>query len=138
MSNLSFENWSKYFFSTAGIITTVGTLPTMISPVGGLRLSTGFSYFDQSPQVFPLIGHWGIMVAGIGVLLFLSATNKQLRKKIAIYSTLEKRYLVGTALYCFLIQAPGARNYFAAVIIDGALATGGIWYLIRSWKLKQA
>jgi hypothetical protein len=138
MVDSSFESSSKYFFWVAGAITTVGALPTMINPVGGLHLSTGLSYFDQSPQVFPLIGHWGIMVAGIGVLLFLSATNKQLRRTTVIYSTLEKSYIVGTALYCFLIQAPYAGNYFAAVLIDGALVIGGVWYLLRSWKLKLA
>jgi hypothetical protein len=78
--NYSFQKTSKYFFWIAGIITTLGALPTMLSPVGGLRLTTGLTYFDQSPQVFPFIGHWGIMVAGLGVLLFLSATSKQISK----------------------------------------------------------
>lgn len=136
--SFSFENTSKYFFWVAGIITTVGTLPTMISPVGGLRFTTGLSYFDQSPQLFPLVGHWEIMVTGLGVLLFLSATYKEIRKTTVIYATLEKGYIVGITLYCFLIRAPYAGNYLAAVIIDGALAIGGIWYLLQSWKLKQA
>jgi hypothetical protein len=138
MVSFSFENTSKYFFWVAGILTTVAALPMMLSPVGGLHLTTGLSYFDQSPQVFPIIGHWGIMVAGIGVLLFLSATNKQIRKTTVIYSTLEKGYIVGMALYCFLINAPYAGNYLVAVIADGLMAMGGIWYLLQSWKLKQA
>jgi hypothetical protein len=95
----SFEKTSKYFFLIVRIVTTVGALPTMVSPVAGLRLSTGLTYFDQSPQVFPIIGHWGIMVAGISVLLFLAAANKQIRKTTIIFSTLEKGYMVSVALH---------------------------------------
>jgi len=87
--------------------------------------------------VFPILGHWGIMVVGIGVLLFLSATNKQIRKTTIIFSTLEKSYLVSAILYCLLIDAPYARNYIAALIADSSMVIGGIWYLWRSWKLKQ-
>jgi len=135
--NHSFETASKYFFWIAGIVTALGALPTMLSPVGGLRLATGLSYFDQSPQVFPLIGHWGIMVVGIGVLLFLAATNKQLRKTTVIYSTLEKGYMVGMALYAYLGDAPYAGNYLVALIADTSMVIGGIWYLLRRRKLKQ-
>ena len=134
---MSFEKKSKYLFGVAGIVTALGTLPTMLSPVGGLHFSVGLTYFDQSPQVFPMIGHWGIMVVGIGVLLFLSATNKQIRKTTIIFSTLEKGYMVSTAVYCFLIDAPYARNYTAALIADSAMAIGGVWYLWRSWNLQQ-
>jgi hypothetical protein len=136
--NFSFENASKYFFWVAGTITALGALPTMVSPVGGFHFSTGLSYFDQSPQVFPIIGHWGIMVAGLGVLLFRSASNKQMRKTTVIYAVFEKAYLVGVALYCFLIHAPYARNYLAVVIVDGTLAIGGILYFLQSRKLGQA
>jgi hypothetical protein len=87
--------------------------------------------------VFPIIGHWGIMVVGIGVLLFLSAANKQIRKTTIIFSTLERGYMVSTVVYCFLIDAPYARNYLAALIADSAMATGGVWYLWRSWNLQQ-
>jgi hypothetical protein len=77
------------------------------------------------------------MVAGLGVLLFLSATNKQIRKTTVIFSTLEKGYMVLTALYCFLVDASYARNYIVALIADSAMVIGGIWYLWRRWKLKQ-
>jgi hypothetical protein len=133
----SFETASQYFFWVPGILTTVAALPMMLSTVAGLHLTTGLSYFDESPLLFPIIGHWGIMVSGIGVPLFLSATNKQLRKTTMIYSTIEKGYIVVVALYCFRIQAPYAGNYLVAVIADGAMTIGGIWYLLQSWKLKQ-
>lgn len=135
--NPSFEKTPKYFFWFAGVLTTLGALPAMLNPIGGLRFAIGLSYFDQSPQMFPIIGHWGIMVTGIGILLFLSATHKQIRRTTIIYSTLEKGYMVFSVLYCFLIDAPYARNYTPALFVDGSLVIGGIWYLQRSWKLKQ-
>jgi hypothetical protein len=109
----------------------------MLSSVGGLHYSPGLIYFDQSPQVFPLIGHWRIMVVGIGVLLFISAANKQIRKTTIIFSTLDKGYMVSMAVYCFLIDAPYARNYLAALLGDNSMVLGGICYLLRSRQLKQ-
>jgi hypothetical protein len=138
MGNYSFEKASKYFFWAAGILTTLAALPMMLSPVAGLRLTTGMTYFDQSPQLFPIVGHWGFMVAGIGVLLFLSATKKEIRKTTVIYSTLEKSHIAAVALYCFLIGAPYAGHYLVALIADSSMAIGGIWYLLRSRKWEQA
>ena len=71
-----FEKTSKYFFWAAGLITVLGGLPIMTFPVRGLQLAFGLTYFEQCPQLSPIIGHWGIMLVGIGALLFLSATNK--------------------------------------------------------------
>jgi hypothetical protein len=134
---ITFEKASKYFFWIAGIVTTLGALPTMFSPVNGLQLTTGLTYFEQSPQVSPILGHWGIMVTGMGILLFLSATNKQIRRTTVIFSTLEKSYMVGFALYCFFVEAPYAKNYIIAIIGDSLMVIGGISYLILSWRLKQ-
>jgi hypothetical protein len=135
--NVPFEHKAKYFFWIAGALTTAAALPTMISPVEGFHRSFGLNYFDQSPQVAPVIGHWGLMVAGIGVLLFLSATNKQIRKTTVIYATLEKAYIVSAAVYCFFIHAPYARNYLLALVADGLMGAGGLWYLLRSRALNQ-
>lgn len=134
---VTFDKSSKYFFWSAGVLTTIGALPTMLYPVSGFRLSFGLTYFDQSPQVLPVIGHWGIMVVGIGVLLFLSANNKKIRKTTVIFSTLEKIYLVSFAVYGFMVGVPYAENYISALIGDSLMVIGGIWYLLRSWKLKQ-
>lgn len=135
--NASFEIASKYFFLFAGVVTALGTLPTMLSPAAGLSLTMGLTYFEQSPQVAPIIGHWGIMVVGIGVLLLLSATNKQLRKTTILFSTIEKAYMVSGGLYCFVINAPYAGNYIMAIIGDGSLVIGGLWYLWQSRRLGQ-
>lgn len=136
--NAAFEKASKIFFWVAGAVTALGALPMMLSPSAGLRLMTGLEYAGQTPQLSPIVGHWGIMVAGMGVLLFLSATNKQIRKTTVIFSTLEKAYMVGGALYCFLIGAPYAGNYVVPLIGDSLMVIGGIWYLLQSRKLGQA
>jgi hypothetical protein len=135
--NESFEKSSKYFFWVAGIVTIAGSLPTMLSPSKGFNLTFGLNYIDQSPQLIPIIGHWGTMVVGIGVLLFLSGKIKKLRKSTAIYSTLEKGFLVCGALYCFVIDAPYSTNYIGAIVADSLQAIGGIWYLWRSHHLGQ-
>jgi hypothetical protein len=135
---ISFDYASKYFFRIAGIVTALGAIPTMLSPVEGLKLTTGLTYFDQNPQLKPLIGHWGIMVAGMGVLLFIAASQKQIRKTTILFSTFEKAYMVSFALYGYLSNAPYAGNYFIALIGDSLMVIGGIWYLIRARQLKKA
>lgn len=134
---ITFDTASKYFFRTAGIITALGAMPVMLSPVDGLKLVTGLTYFDWSPQVSPIIGHWGIMVTGIGILLFVSATHKPIRKTTVVFSTLEKAYMVGFALYSLLNGAPYAMNYLTALIADSLMTIGGIWYWMRSTKLNK-
>jgi hypothetical protein len=126
----AFEKASKIFFWAAGVVTALGALPMMLSPVAGLRLVTGLSYFDQSPQMSPIVGHWGTMVVGMGVLLFVSAANKQIRKTTVIFSTLEKAYMVA--------GAPYAGNYVIPLIGDSLMVAGGICYLVQSRRLGQA
>jgi hypothetical protein len=134
---ISFNKISKYFFCTAGIVTAAGALPAMISPVNGIHLVTNLAYFDQSPQIMPVVGHWGIMVFGMGILLFFSGIYPKLRKSTIIFSTLEKAYMVGIILYSFFAHKPYATNYIIAVVGDSLMVFGGIWYLIRSNQLKQ-
>jgi hypothetical protein len=134
---LTFENASKYFLWAAGIMTLSGPLLVMLMPVEGFKLFTGLTYMDESPQVFPIIGHWGTMVVGMGVLLFISAKNKAIRKTTVIFSTIEKVYMVFTALYCIFTNQPFAANYYLPLVADSSMVIGGIWYLIQSSRLKQ-
>jgi hypothetical protein len=136
--NLAFEKTAKYFLWVAGAVTTLGAFPMMVSPAKGLYYTMGLTYFNQSPQLAPIIGHWGIMVTGIGVLLFYSATHKEIRKAAVIYATLEKLYIVSAILYCFAIHAPYAHYYMLGLVVDGPLALGGLWYLLKSRALNQA
>jgi hypothetical protein len=132
----SFDRTSRYFFWVAGAVTALGALPVAVSPVGGFRLALGLDYFAQSPQLFPVIGHWGVMVAGLGVLMFVAATRKELRRTTIIFATVEKAYIVAMILYCFLSAAPYAANYLVPLVADGAMTIGGIWYLLRSRSLQ--
>lgn len=133
----SFDKASKYFFWIAGAVTALGALPSMLSPAHGLQLTIGLRYYEQSPQVSPIVGHWGIMVVGMGVLLFLSATLKTIRKTTILFSTIEKAYMVGFAIYNFSVAAPYAMNYMTALIGDSLMVLGGIWYSRLSHKLKR-
>ncbi len=133
MTNSADKFW-KYFFICAGIITALGAFPAMLFPKNGLKLTMGLSYADKSPQVEPIIGHWGIMVVGIGILLFASAKYKQLRLSTIIFSTAEKIYLVSFAIYNFIVDASYANNYTIVIIGDGLMALVGIIYLIKYSK----
>jgi hypothetical protein len=134
----AFDKAVRRFFRIAGIVTAAGALPTMLSPVEGFRLTTGLTYFGESPQVFPVIGHWGAMVTGIGVLMFVAATRKELRKATAVYATVEKGYIVGAVLYCYAIGAPFAHAYLLPLVGDAAMVAGGLWYLCRSRQLGRS
>ncbi len=136
MTNSSDKFW-KYFFIFAGILTALGAAPAMLFPKNGLHVTMGLAYAEKSPQMEPIIGHWGIMVVGIGILLFVSAKYKQLRFSTIIFSTVEKIYLVSFAVYNFIIAAPYANNYTIVVIGDGLMAFGGICYLL-SHRRKAA
>lgn len=133
MNNSSDKFW-KFFFICAGILTALGALPAMLSPKNGLKFSLGLSYADKSPQIEPIIGHWGIMVVGIGILLFASAKYKQLRLSTIIFSTVEKIYLVAFAIYNFSFDASYANNYTVVMVGDGLMAIGGIIYLLNHIK----
>jgi hypothetical protein len=134
---INFEKASKYFFWIAGLVTAIGTIPILLNPVNGLRLTTGLTYFDKSPQLTPIVGHWGIMVAGIGVMLFISGTIKSIRKSIVLFSIVEKTYIVGFAVFNYINNAPYAPNYIIPLIGDSLMVLGGIWYLVQSKKLQQ-
>jgi hypothetical protein len=133
---VSFEKASKYFLWVAGAVTAFAGLPIALSPVRGFRLALGLDYFDKSPQVFPVIGHWGCMVVALGVLMFLSATRKEIRKSTVVFATFEKSYAVMLALYLLLTDAPYAKNYLLVLFADGSMVFGGIWYLLRSRSLQ--
>jgi hypothetical protein len=135
--NQSFGKYSKFFFWIAGILTFLGSVLIFIMPVEGFKIVTGLTYLDKSPQLFPVVGHWGIMVAGIGVLLFVSGNNKAIRKPVVIYSTIEKSYMVFVVAYCVITKQTFATSYYLPLAADGLMVIGGLWYLIRSKQLTQ-
>jgi hypothetical protein len=136
--NESFAKQSKYYFWIAGCVTALSALPLAIWPITAPQTLMGLTYYDQSPQLEPIVGHWGLMVALLGVLLFVSATAKHLRRSTILFAIIEKLYFVAAAIYCFSIGAPYAHCYLPALIVDSLLSLGGIWYIFRSWRLHEA
>lgn len=129
MKNKGYTFW---YFRLSGIITILGALPSMLSPQIGTHLSMGGMPTLTFPdEIFPLIGHWGVMVVGIGVMLYLSAKNEVLRKNIIWYSLVEKSYLVISGLYMFTISPKFGMMYMGAIILDSLQVLGGIFYLIK-------
>ena len=134
--NDNFHKLSKYYFWLAGLITICGSVTTAVSPISGFKLALNLTYFEDSPQLMPIIGHWGVMVLGIGMLLFLSGKNKNLRKTAVIFSTLEKGYLVSFSIYWVTYKMPNASSFILPIMMDGLITLGGIWYWWRSSLLK--
>ena len=132
-----FEKTSRYYFWISGFATASLTWIPALLPVRGTALILGITYFDQSPQVWPLVGHWGIMVFGIGLLLIAAGTNKALRKASVYYAIGEKAYMVLVVAYLLLTGSPFAMNYLPLGLADSLMVAGGVWYLRQSRKLGQ-
>lgn len=97
----------------------------------------GLEFYDQSPQLFPIVGHWGIMVFGLGALMFVAASNKALRRAAATYAVIGKVYIVLMILWSFATGASYSMNYLVPLVADSLMAAGGVWYLVRSRALGQ-
>jgi hypothetical protein len=132
-----FEKTSRYYFWISGFATASLTWIIALLPVRGLALLLGLSYYDESPQVFPVVGHWGIMVFGIGILLIAAGNNTALRKTSVYYAIVEKAYAVAVIAYLLVTGSPFALNYLPLGIADSLMVAGGVWYLRQSRKLGQ-
>lgn len=129
------KGYAFWYFRISGIITMLGALPSMVAPKMGTHLSFGGMPTLTFPdEIFPLIGHWGIMVVGMGLMIYLSAKNLELRKHIIWYSIVEKTYLVGSGLYLFSQNAILGSMYMAAIVLDSLQVLGGIYYLLKKHK----
>ena len=127
------KDYAFWYFRISGIITTIGALPSMILPEKGTHLMFGgMPTLTYPDEVFPLIGHWGVMVVGIGIMIYLSAKNLALRKNIIWYSLIEKSYLVLSGLYLLSVSPTLGAMYLGAIILDGLQIIGGIYYLFKN------
>jgi hypothetical protein len=132
-----FEKTSRYYFWISGFVTASLTWIPALLPVRGTALILGITYFDQSPQVFPIVGHWGIMVFGIGILLIAAGNDKALRKASVYYAIVEKAYMVAVVAFLLVTGSPFAMNYLPLGLADSLMVAGGVWYLMQSRKLGQ-
>ncbi|QZT35592.1 hypothetical protein K5X82_09675 [Halosquirtibacter xylanolyticus] len=127
------KSFNKWYFWISGVVTILGTLPSMLAPLRGTFLTMGIDFSDKI-SALPLVGHWGIMVVGIGVLIFLSAKNKELRKHIIWYSLIEKTYLVGGGIWMYMQDPILGAGYNGAIVADSLQVLGGLFFLLVTRK----
>lgn len=127
--------YNKWYFWISGAVTVLGTIPLMLAPTAGTKLILGFDA-TLLPGVSGLFGHWGMMVVGIGILIFLCGKNKSLRATTIIYSLCEKSYLVIAGVYFCSISAELGQHYIAAIAADSLQIIGGLYYLFYTRRIE--
>ena len=133
--SLKNKDYAFWYFRISGLITILGALPSVISPKLGTHLSFGGMPTLTFPdEIFPIIGHWGIMVVGIGIMIYVSAKNLAFRKHIIWYSIVEKTYLVGSGLYLYSQDSILGTMYMGAIVLDSLQVLGGVYYLLKNKK----
>lgn len=132
------KDYAFWYFRLSGIVTILGALPSVISPKYGTHLSMGGMPTLTFPEeIFPLLGHWGVMVVGLGILIYLSAKNSALRKQVIWFALIEKSYLVLYGIYMFTVSNIFGMMYLGAIVLDGAQIFGGVYYLLTTPSEKQ-
>jgi hypothetical protein len=88
--------------------------------------------FDiATPESRFYFAHWGLLVFGFGVLLFLAADNEALRFPVMVFAALEKAGLVVYVLSRY--KQPFAKPLFPAVAFDALCVVLYSWYLIVAY-----
>lgn len=130
------EQYNKWYFRIAGLITFLGALPLMLFPIQGTLMVWGID-ISSWPSISPLIGHWGVMVFGIGVLLYISSFKTELRKPIIWYALIEKAYMVSMGIFYVITDPSIGEHYSLATTVDSILILGGMVYLLRTKKTSS-
>jgi len=129
------KTYNSWFFRISGIATAVGGLISMVAPVSGTNLTMGID-IESQPELIPLVGHWGVMVMSIGILLFISASQKQMRPMTIWLAIVEKIYLVIAAAWLYS-QSPALGTLYAvAAISDSIQIIGGLVYLLKTREIE--
>ncbi|WP_139263227.1 hypothetical protein [Flammeovirga pacifica] len=126
----------KAFLKVAGIVTLLGPLPSMISPVKGTLLTLNIDLSNLDALV-PVIGHWGIMIVGIGVLIYHSASNIAIRKSTLIYATLEKIYMVSGGFWLLMNDPILGESFIPVMIADSLQVIGFAVYFYQSAQITE-
>jgi hypothetical protein len=88
--------------------------------------------FDiPTPESKFYFAHWGLLVFGFGVLLFLAADNEALRFPVMVFAALEKAGLVVYVLSRY--KQPFAKSLLPAVMFDSVCVILYSWYLIVAY-----
>ncbi|MBB6461796.1 hypothetical protein [Flammeovirga kamogawensis] len=123
----------KIFLRVAGIVTLLGPLPSMLAPIKGTLITLKIDLTDL-PALVPVVGHWGIMIVGIGILIYLSASNIALRKTTLIYAILEKIYMVSGGAWLMMTAPEFGVNFIPVMIADTLQVIGFLVYFIQQYK----
>lgn len=127
--------FNKWYFWVSGVVTALGAVPSMLIPTAGTQLTMGFDASEMA-GVSGIFGHWGIMIVGIGILIFLCGTHKHLRATTIIFSISEKSYLVLTGLYMYSVSSDLGQHYTAAIVADSIQIIGAFYYLFVTKKIE--
>lgn len=125
--------WNR-FLRVSGIATLLGPLPSMLSPIEGTKLTLKLD-ISTIDGLAPVIGHWGIMIVGIGILIFLAGSNKAIRKTTLWYAIAEKVYMVSGGVYTLITLPEIGMNFMPVIISDTIQIVGFIAYFI--WAKNQ-
>ena len=128
------QKFWNIFFKIAGVATLLGPFPSMIAPIAGTKMTLRIDP-SEIPALVPVIGHWGIMIVGIGVLIYMCAWRKELIKPVLIYAIIEKIYMVSGGVYA-LKTLPDSSGFLTVVVSDSVQIVGFIVYFI--WKSQQS
>ncbi|NLR90685.1 hypothetical protein [Flammeovirga agarivorans] len=132
---MSAKFW-KFFLHFSGVATLLGPLPSMISPVSGTLLTLKLDISSVN-GLAPVIGHWGIMIVGIGVLIFLSASQKEIRKTTLLYAIAEKVYMVSGGVYTLITLPEVGMNFIPVIISDTIQIIGFTLYFAFEKRRQQ-
>lgn len=125
--------WNR-FLRISGIATLLGPLPSMIAPIEGTMMTLKLDV-TQIEGLAPVMGHWGIMIVGIGILIFLSGSNKEIRNTTLWYAIAEKTYMVSGGVFTLITNPTIGANFIPVIISDTLQIIGFIVYFI--WESKQ-
>lgn len=128
------QKFWNIFFKVAGVATLLGPFPSMVAPVKGTQFMLNANV-NELPTLIPVVGHWGVMVVGIGVLIYMCSWRKELIQPILIYALIEKLYMVWGGIYA-LSSLPNSDSFLTVVVSDSVQIVGFIVYFI--WKSQQS
>ncbi len=133
------NNYTYWYFRISGALTAIASIPAVFFPrFGASVFSGGMEFSSYETQYIPFLGHWAVMVTGIGVLIFISATQHNIRKYIIWYSLFEKTYMVSLGLSMYFLSKQFFHFYYVVICLDFLQVIGGVYYLLKYAKNYQS
>ncbi|MBB6459791.1 hypothetical protein [Flammeovirga kamogawensis] len=122
------ERETKLYFNIAGLITISSGLLTILYPSRDSIFQFGLDT-TLLPVTNVYASYWPYIVCLIGLLMIIASKVPVLRVPIAIYSTLEKLYLIGLILLIMHQSDALGTSYKYSLIIYSIICLYGSFYL---------